>query len=146
MTRMLTIEELNDVEAIRRHKAVYARLVDASADDLTNRSLARFADLFDEDATFTLGAKKLRGRQAICDHFFSGAPESRVQVWHSFHTPIVDIDGDSAATQWTMYARARMPADPDDVKVIVGRVHDTLRRGTDGRWRISTSIFASEPF
>lgn len=128
------LNELRDIEAIKRLKARYCHLVDASRWD-------ELADLFTEDA--------------ICDYAFFGSFEGRDRIVNKFfrelvssassfnahmvHNPVIDVRGDTASGTW--YLTAHTTIQPANQAVwVMGIYHDEFRR-VAGEWRLSSLKF-----
>jgi len=63
-------------------------------------------------------------------------------MWHSFHSPEIEIVGDHAVGHWTVYCLATN-AGSNQVDVIVGRYRDEYLRTPQG-WLQSRLTFSNE--
>ncbi|MBB4631953.1 nuclear transport factor 2 family protein [Sphingosinicella soli] len=129
------LDRLEAVEAILKVKHRYGELVDRLADRIDQNDLDALCALFTVDAEIDFASMQLSGRQGIVDLYGGQMQESLSWLWHSFHSPIVDIDGDRALGRWTLQGMtiARGATRPD---TMYGRYVDELMR-VDGRWQIS---------
>jgi hypothetical protein len=144
---MATIEErlrrLEDIDSIKRLKAVYAEWADAKytaehekKTDAELHSIAwEQALCFTEDAQWRAGPfGQLDGRQAIYESF-------RAKSWrftmHLFMNPIIEVNGDEATGRWLTWLLATDKIEQKPVHMVAA-THDTYRR-VDGRWLIATT-------
>ncbi len=135
--RLTALED--EREALRTLHS-YGQALDAGDEDA-------FADCFTEDGTFTAGGRQpghttfaLAGRDEL-RAFAQG--HSRPPVgYHQHHVaePVIALDGDTARVRSTMFVV--MEADGVPVLRVFGRYDDTLRRCSDGRWRIARRVAA----
>jgi SnoaL-like domain len=63
-------------------------------------------------------------------------------VWHSIHTPRMDVTGDTAVGRWTLIVRMRRKGSTTSDELF-GRYLDEFRRTPNG-WRISAVRFIQE--
>lgn len=135
---------LADIEAIKNFKATYGIVVDDLITNYTPEKLDRFAALFTEDLASNFGKPtgQLHGRQAILDFIGGTVRSARSWMWHSFHSPLIEVDGDTATGDWTIYCLAltRGASKPD---VVLGRYQDKYVRTPQG-WRQSSLTFVNE--
>jgi len=129
---MTPSEQLVDLEAIRRLKARYFRLLDT-------KDWEAFGDVFTEDATMRSGPVEqppVSGREAIVAYVRdSVAP---LITTHHGHMPEIELTGpDTAAGIWAMFDQLRGPG--GFAVDGWGHYHETYRRCADGRWRIATT-------
>ena len=114
---------MNDEDAIRRTIAQYCQLCDDGRFD-------EWADLYTDDATFSVMGKTYTGRADVKAFIEKGqAPERRGK--HLCFNSIIDIDGDSARAI-TDYVFI----DKQHAITSAGRYHDRLIRQPD-RWRFA---------
>lgn len=107
---------LEDVEAIRRLKALYGELVDSRFDDdgfLPAERVApiadQIADLFTEDAVWDGAALGVsRGRAEIRERFVAS---TLTFSWHFFVKPQIEVRGDDATGRWDILSPCTMPGD-----------------------------------
>jgi 3-phenylpropionate/cinnamic acid dioxygenase small subunit len=111
-------------EGIRRTLAHYGLLLDDGRFD-------EWSQLFVEDARFhVMGATQV-GRADITAWIMKNqGPELRGK--HAVLAPLIDLDGDRARV-WTDY----LFVDQQQTVLSVGRYHDEVVRGDDGRWRFA---------
>ena len=128
------LNELRDIETIKRLKARYCHLVDGSRwDDL--------AELFTEDAICDYGFFGLyEGRDQIVNKFFRELVSSAASFnAHMVHNPIIDVRGDTASGAW--YLTAHTTIQPANQAVwVMGIYHDEFRR-VAGEWKLSSLKF-----
>jgi len=86
------MNDLNEIEAIKRLKYKYLRCVDLKRWD-------ELKECFAEDArsSFSGGAHSYDGREAIINFLKEGLPETRLSMHHG-HQPEIDITSDATAT------------------------------------------------
>jgi hypothetical protein len=128
------LNELRDIEAIKRLKATYCHLVDAGGWD-------ELVELFTEDATCDYGFfGTYEGREQIVNKFFRELVSSATSFnAHMVHNPIIDVNGDTASAAW--YLTAQTTIQPANQAVwVMGIYHDKFRR-VGGAWRISSLTF-----
>lgn len=119
----LYAERVSDEDAIRRTIAQYCQLCDDGRFD-------EWADLYTDDATFSVLGKTYTGRADVKAFIEKGqAPERRGK--HLCFNSIIDIDGDSARAI-TDYVFI----DKQHAITSAGRYHDRLIRQPD-RWRFA---------
>ena len=119
----LYAERVSDEDAIRRTIAQYCQLCDDGRFD-------EWADLYTDDATFSVMGKTYTGRADVKAFIEKGqAPERRGK--HLCFNSIIDIDGDSARAI-TDYVFI----DKQHAITSAGRYHDRLIRQPD-RWRFA---------
>ena len=111
-------------EGIRRTLAQYCQLFD------DGRS-AEWIELFTEDARFHVMHTTAQGHEAILEVVAIGmTPEARGR--HALFQPVIVLSPDGrGAKAWTdfcFFDRKRQVTS-------VGRYHDELHQGDDGRWR-----------
>jgi len=128
------LNELRDIEAIKRLKATYCHLVDAGRwDDL--------AELFTADARCDYGFFGCyEGRDQIVNTFFRGLVASAASFnAHMVHNPIIDVRGDAASGAW--YLTAHTTIQPANQAVwVMGIYHDEFRR-VAGIWKLASLEF-----
>jgi hypothetical protein len=128
------LEELRDIERIKRLKATYCHLVDAGRwNDL--------AELFTEDATCDYGFfGRYEGRDQIVNKFFGELVSSAASFnAHMVHNPIIDVRDDTASGAW--YLTAQTTIQPANQAVwVMGIYHDEFRR-VAGEWKLSLLQF-----
>lgn len=93
----LTIEDLLDIERIKRVKYAYFRCLDQKDWD-------GLADLFTEDATasYSGGRYSYEGREEIVGFIERNMGREAFHSSHRVHHPEIDVDGDSADGTWAM--------------------------------------------
>ncbi|MDB5714520.1 MAG: nuclear transport factor 2 family protein [Sphingomonadales bacterium] len=129
------LDHIEAVEAILKVKHRYGELIDRLAERVDQDDLDALGALFTVDAKIDFVSVELPGRQGILDLYGGQMQQNLSWLWHSFHSPIVDIDGDRASARWTLQGLtiAQGATIPNTV---YGRYIDELVR-TDGRWQIS---------
>lgn len=122
--------QLEEIEAIKKLKARYFRLLDQKRWD-------EWTLLFTEDVALTLSSTRppeRRTREAFVDYVKSSL-EGATSVHHG-HTPEITILGpDLAAATWPMNDSVRW----DDRSLAgAGYYFEEYQKGPDGRWRIAS--------
>jgi len=130
--------QIESHEAIRRLIALYCQLCD-------DGRFEEWAELFTEDATFTVMGGTHTGRPALREFMLAAQPpEARGK--HATFEPVIEVSGDQARA-WTDYLFVGRVGDGGRLGVTsVGRYHDHLRR-EHGTWRIAAReiVFMGEP-
>jgi len=129
------IKRMHDILDIQKLKAIYCAEVDDSMLDPAH-ARTRLPDIFVEDAIADYEYGLLEGRAAIVDYLVIYVGETADLLWHSIHTPLIEVDGDSATGRWTVFVRVRNKG-ADTIDTFIGRYFDEFRRTADG-WRISS--------
>ena len=122
--------DLASLEAIRRLMAIYAQLLDS-------KRIAEWAELFTEDAVFSVWGQTWRGRDAIAAGIGGMQPEAPGK--HVILTPVIDLVGPGRALVWTdlsAFSSASVPsrgaasagiAAPGEISIAtIGRYHDEV--------------------
>jgi hypothetical protein len=105
---MSDLQQLLDIEAIKRHKATYGRLVD----EIPARGMSAAQDmlkLFTPDCIldFTQAFDRvLHGHADVLDQFGNVLYKKVGWMQHFFTNPIINIDGNRADTYWLLYAHS----------------------------------------
>jgi ketosteroid isomerase-like protein len=144
------VQELLDIEAIKRLKASYFRAMDA-------QDWEGFAALLTDDfeVIFAVPAEQFHPPDAteLPDGRMQ-ADKARLMAWmrdgaagmktvHHAHMPVVEITGpDSASGWWAMTDYTGWQDDSGPMWMrSYGSHEETYSRGADGRWRIRHSVF-----
>jgi hypothetical protein len=126
-----TCQELADIEAIKKLKARYFRLMDT-------KNWTAFADVFTADAVVRGGDQEVAGREAIVA--FVAATSDGVRSAHQGFLPEIEVlESGQASGVWAMsdYFEVR-GTDPPVGFSGFGHYEDRYSR-EDGTWRISFS-------
>lgn len=93
----LTVEDLLDIERIRRLKYAYLRCLDQKDWD-------GIAGLFTDDATasYSGGRYTYSGRQDIVAFLVRNMGREAFHSSHRVHHPEIDVDGDTATGTWAL--------------------------------------------
>lgn len=132
------MRELLDIEAIKRLKARYFRLLDLKAWD-------EFAQLFTDDFTFfsvhTVGTIATVPVATNAKAFVARlvAMTDGCATTHHGHMPEIEVSGDTAHGIWAMEDVVEHPSDAGMRFVGTGHYHDDYERGADAVWRIRRS-------
>jgi hypothetical protein len=119
------LERLLDIEAIRVLKYRYGALCD---DDYKSDGLAA---LFTEGAVWDGGPfGRYEGREAI-RAFFAGAPAAVSFAVHYLINPIIEVDGDTATGQWSLW-QSMVFRTTSKAYWLIGRYTDQYVREADG--------------
>ena len=122
----------DDVDAIRRLKARYFRLMDT-------KDWAGMREVFTDDVVMDMtgaGGRLITGG----DEFMTGLQEilAGATTVHHGHMPEIEITSDSSATGiWALHDIVIWPTGTrlDGY----GHYHETYEKGADGAWRIASS-------
>jgi ketosteroid isomerase-like protein len=136
------IRTVADNLAIQSVKALYCEGADCLPSDPA-RAEALLTQVFTEDvAADYASGEVLQGRAAVLDFLLNRIGKSRDWVWHSIHTPRIELDGDKATAYWTIIALMKAKGSTKTEQA-TGRYVDVLRRTSDG-WKISHMRFIRE--
>jgi len=104
-----------------------------------------FAELFTEDATFTVFGRSRVGRQEIHDHIGTQAPDMAPGQHVTYNSVIEVAAGGDTARAWTDFLYLKK-TDSGYAISNAGRYHDRIVRDTD-RWRFTTRtiVFLGDP-
>jgi hypothetical protein len=129
-----TLNELKDIEALKKLKARYCHLLDG-------RRWNELAELFTEDATCDYGFFGVyNGRAEIMNKFFRELVESASSFMvHMVHNPLIEVRGDSASGTWYLTAQTTMQPVNQAVWVM-GIYRDQFKR-VDQQWKLSSLEF-----
>jgi hypothetical protein len=135
------ISRMNDILHLQAMKATYCETVDACTSDGA-KAAARLAELFTEDVQADYGMGPLNGRNAVIEFLVSAIVANNDSLWHSIHTPRIDVSGDAATGHWTLMVRMKRKQSTL-FETLHGRYLDEFRRTQQG-WRISSIRFIQE--
>jgi uncharacterized protein (TIGR02246 family) len=124
----MSAQVLEDHEAVRRLIGLYCQLCD-------DGRFAEWAELFTEDATFTVMGQTHTGREQL-EAFMAAAMSPEARGKHGTFEPVLELSGDEGRA-WTDYLFVGRVGDKGRLGVTsAGRYHDHLRR-EDGIWRFA---------
>jgi len=137
---------LADIEAIKQLKGAYGDIIDRLVRKPEHEDRAALGALFTEDAVVDfqdmLGV--YAGRAAIIRFFADTMPTVTAWMWHSFHSPIITVNGDEAEGRWTLYALSTRRTELHEAPAATyGRYIDKYVRTPEG-WRQSLLFFLDE--
>jgi uncharacterized protein (TIGR02246 family) len=132
---MTDLAFLDAYAAISTVKAHYCRTLDT-------KDWAGYGDVFTDDIeldTRPAGGTVTRGRDAVVAIVRSAVETASTS--HQVHSPIIELDGDTAKVVWAMQDRVvwgadRAPRMGNAGHTGYGHYHETYVR-KDGRWRIA---------
>ena len=101
-----------------------------------------FEDVFAEDLAADYGFGSLKGRPAVVDFLVRRISGRQSWMWHSIHSPQIDLQDDGAKACWTLLAYVKNK-DRAQLQTLIGRYVDEFRRTQQG-WRISSIRFYGE--
>jgi hypothetical protein len=130
-----------DVMQLQTLKATYCDIVDACAKD-GDRAAECLAGILTEDIQADYGMGPLSGRNAVISFLVRSIVANNESLWHSIHTPRIEVSGDSATAQWTLLVRMKQKGSTT-FDTLYGRYFDEFRRTAEG-WRISRIRFIQE--
>ena len=123
---------MSDEEDIRTTLAQYAHFCDDGRFD-------EWADLYTEDATFSVMGQTYKGREAVKGFIIKGQPPER-RGKHICANSVIEVEGDEA---WAVTDYVFM--DKQKTITSAGRYHDRLVRNRD-RWRFADRRIVFQPF
>lgn len=127
-----------DVLAIQNLKALYCATADRAAGD-PEGALAAFGSIFLPDVEADYGYDPMLGADALGDFLCRAIAGNSEWVLHMIHSPMIEIDGETATGDWTVMAHLKR-REGGQVDVVMGRYSDAFRRTPEG-WRISRVAF-----
>ena len=140
------IQRLEDIEDIRRLKALYSKYADDKYTDSHERKpeaeleelARRQASLFTEDAVWDGGAHfgVHQGREAIYRYVRKGGWTFSM---HYFVNPIIEVNGDHAQATWMLWQTSTLTE--GEVPVFMAAVEDDEYVRTPEGWRMSRMTF-----
>ena len=130
------IRDIRDILQLQAAKALYCEIIDSITADAAGAAV-RLRQLFaaDVQADYGMGMSLLQGSHAVVDFLITAIGSSNEAIWHSIHTPRIDIDGDSAVGRWTVLVRTKAKGAAQTL-VLFGRYVDEFRR-TPAGWKLS---------
>ncbi|AKT42180.1 nuclear transport factor 2 family protein [Chondromyces crocatus] len=95
------LDRIDDLEALRDLKALYARRVDDNHRAPTPQSATAAADLFTNDAILDLGpGSRYEGRAQILNAFQNLFPAATAWSTHYIVNPLLQVNGNTATGTW----------------------------------------------
>jgi SnoaL-like domain len=130
-----SLEKVQDILEIQSLKALYFEILDSFTSD-ANKAAARLNDVLAEDVKADHGAMGVtEGRQQVVS-FLTEVCSKPAWLWHSLHSPRVEVTGDTAIGHWTTSGQAKMIAS-GPVLSATNRSISQFRRTPQG-WRITS--------
>lgn len=130
------LQNVEDLEAIRRLKADYCRYADDP------EGAEKFAALFTEDATLDEGDDVLivQGRSRLAHLHRVSWRYTRFNA-HFVFSPSIDLDGDTATAHWRLLQMVTVaePGRDEEAYLAAGWYDDRYQR-VDGSWRIAEVV------
>lgn len=126
------------VHAIQNLKARYCATADRSAHDPDGARRA-FHTLFAADVVADYGFGVLAGADAAAEFMCTAVPGNSEWMLHMLHTPLIEVQGDTALGQWTVAVQSKR-RDGGTIDEIAGRYADGFRLTAEG-WRIAEVRF-----
>lgn len=131
-----------DRDEINQLKSRYGALVDQLAVDPRPDDAEQVARLFTSDAVVDMTFSKIfgiyRGHAEIVKLYTELMAPNYHWMWHSFHTPLITVDGDQATGRWTIYSLVlpKSREKTDAPHAFHGHYDDQFRRTAEG-WKHS---------
>jgi ketosteroid isomerase-like protein len=136
------VRRLEDLEAIRQLKHLYADRVDGMVRN-SDADTAPLLALFTEDALADFGPHGSCEGHAAIHAFFARMPDLASFMMHHLANPILDVDGDRATARWYLHVASVMRGAGPGVQAMFGRYEDEYVRTPEG-WKIRRSRFIQE--
>ncbi|MDB5159678.1 MAG: hypothetical protein JWR50_4385 [Mucilaginibacter sp.] len=99
-----------DTYDIIKLKNKYGQLVDRIVSQRGPEEYANLEKMFTEDAVVDMSFSGIygiyQGHDDIIKFYMETMAPNCYWTWHSFHSPVVDVDGDRASGAWTLYGLA----------------------------------------
>jgi hypothetical protein len=137
------LARLEAIEAILRVKHRYGELVDRLCARVDPADLQALGELFTEQAFVDFGTLQLPSRQAVLDLYGGAMQKNFSWIWHSFHSPIVEVNGDRASGRWTLQGLTITHSNATPT-TLYGRYADEFTL-TSGTWQISRMVLIAGP-
>jgi hypothetical protein len=118
-------------------------LVDRLSARIDQTDLQALGELFTEDAFVDFASLQLRSRQAILDLYGGAMQKNFSWIWHSFHSPIVEVSGNRASGRWTLQG-ITVSHSSHTPTTLYGRYSDEFICAA-GTWRISRMVLIPGP-
>ena len=134
---------LEALETIVRVKHRYGELVDRLSARIDQTDLDALGELFTADAFVDFASVQLRGRQAVLDLYGGAMQQNFSWIWHSFHSPIVEVNGNRASGRWTLQGMTVSHSSRTPI-TLYGRYSDEFICA-GGIWRISRMVLLAGP-
>jgi ketosteroid isomerase-like protein len=132
---------MRDSLQLQTIKAIYCETADLCVKD-SAKAASRLRELFTPDVQADYGMGLLNGRDAVIGFLSEAIISNNESLWHSLHTPHIDVQGDTATAEWTVLVRMK-PKGAAASEMIYGRYIDEFRRTPQG-WLISSIRFLQE--
>ena len=124
------LQELRDIEEIKKLKARYCYYVDEGRWD-------ELMELWTEDAVAEYGPwGTYSGKESLGKFFREFVPTFVPFITHMVHNPLISVDGDSASGQW-YFECAGTVAPANRAVWIMGRYDETYQRATND-WKFKS--------
>lgn len=135
--------EVRDVLQLQAVKALYCETIDSITADAAGAAV-RLRQLFvpDAKADYGMGMSVLEGRDAVADFLLKAIGAGNEALWHSIHTPRIEIQGDRAVGRWTVLVRMKAKG-ATQAAMLFGRYVDEFQRTAAG-WKVSFVHFFPE--
>ena len=101
--------------------------------------MAALKALFTEDVRADYGIAALHGGDAVAAFLADTIAAGSAWMVHNIHSPLIEVDGDSATGNWTVNVRTKRTG-IGAVDLIFGRYADRFRR-VEGAWKIAAIAF-----
>jgi hypothetical protein len=126
------IQQLEDIEAIKRLKFDYAEGCDLVANQ---KNIEPLLKVFTEGAVWDGGAFGKHVGKAAIKEFLGGIPAMLTYAIHYFTNPRISVDGDQAQGRWYLLA---LFTDVDGNDLVLIGIEDDEYRKIDGKWLIDS--------
>lgn len=136
-----------DMRAISQIKGLYCDIIDRAVRGKAPGDEDKLMSLFTQDAVIDfslLNGTIHRGHDEIRKLYYETFPAGNAWQWHSVHTEVIEIDGDTAIGRWTLFAGVIRKANPDAPPITTyGRYIDEFAR-VNGVWKQTRVFFQKE--
>ncbi len=129
---------MNDYDQIQNLKARYCAASDSATED-REAALGKLLSLLTEGVKADYGFGEMEGGEALGAFVSDAIAGGSEWMIHNIHTPLIEIDGDTAKGDWTVNVRMKR-TETGHVDFVFGRYSDEFVR-VDGEWKFAKIRF-----
>ncbi len=136
---------LEDIEAIKKLKALYCYLADAGINGDASK-MDELMTYFTDDAWIDFGTADApdvhKGKKAVTEFYKVNVCEALSYSAHLVANPIIEVDGDKAKGRWYVFVPCTI-REINTASWLFGRYEEEYAK-IKGQWKWSSMIFRSE--